>query len=114
MTPNGEGIVLFKVDTLIGTDRGTFNAQVISPALDVAAITASVESLEAWLDEPDEVSIQRIVGESRPCQCPCGKKGNCHRLVHVDVVAEVDVRVFPHTAITGECRCVMKDCTCAH
>ena len=118
-TPKGEAIVIDQSwhSVRVITDLGTFPISEVSPLLDVEAITRSVESLEAWLDESVnalDVLDRRIVGESRLCGCPCGKAGHCHRLVHVDVIAEVDVKVFPHSIITTECRCLVKDCACTH
>lgn len=115
-TPRGTAIVLAPPNQWgVRTDRGIFPHEETAEFLDVAAITESPEALEAWLEAPPvNGATERVVGESRPCGCPCGRRGNCHRLVHVDVVAEIDVAVFPHSAITGECRCVLKDCACTH
>lgn len=114
-TPRGDAFVLrvhLPSDTVV-TDQGTFPSSQVSPWLDRAAITESIETLEAWLDDFSEpVSDRSVVGESLLCACPCGQRGNCHRLVHLD--NEVVVKQFPHSAITGECRCVLKDCTCTH
>lgn len=111
-TPDGEAIFLGKVapDQLL-TDRGLFHPNEVAAYVDLDALR-DLDTLEAWLEEePPRWSAVSAVSE--PCDCDCGRDGHCHRLVHLNLY-DVVVERFPHSAITGACRCSEKVCACVN
>lgn len=115
-TPKGVACVLSirRDGSAVSTDLGMFTVENLAPVLDVEAITASPESLEAWLEAPEEhAPTSRVTGASEPCRCRCGQQGQCHHLVHLDIEDRVVWRSM-HAPITTRCDCLPKDCPCTH
>ena len=118
-TPKGTAIVLSSrlISNCVRTDLGAFTVEHTSAYLDRDSITESVDSLEAWLDAPEPAAEfgERVEARSIPCVCDWGSTPGpcCHHLVHVSESGEILTR-FPHTAITSNCRCVMRECQCVN